>query len=331
MPRTLVLVLGAFCAGLAFCASGSSAVLPQGDEPRAAARAPAESYALPITPPQSQGDSDLCWVFATLSMLETNYLVRHPGSNIELSPAALQVDSIKDRFARVIRGDGGKLEDGGLAVEALALIRQNGLVARADFHGVVDSDPIFASIGETLSQADDPAEKRELLHSELRASLGETPEVTHLDGASMSPRALARATLGAGRWTEFDRSPDGAEGVGPSRDPDARPETRVIYVKLDRMIDLIHRSLARGQAVVAGTSDHAFLVYGADYDGEGRPISYLIKDSLAPFLYRESAEKLHAELNDVTVALEAQEAAATGPRSASQAAERRINRTMGVP
>ena len=58
----------------------------------------AERYALPITPPIDQGNSDLCWVFATLSMLETNYMVRHPGSKIALSRAALQVDSISDPF-----------------------------------------------------------------------------------------------------------------------------------------------------------------------------------------------------------------------------------------
>ena len=31
----------------------------------------AESYALPITPPLHQGDTGLCWMYATLSMLET--------------------------------------------------------------------------------------------------------------------------------------------------------------------------------------------------------------------------------------------------------------------
>ncbi len=51
-----------------------------------------------------------------------------------------------------------------------------------------------------------------------------------------------------------------------------------MYVKLDRMVDLIQRSLAQGRAVVARTTDHAFLVYGADYDKDGKPLSYRIKD-----------------------------------------------------
>ena len=143
-----------------------------------------------------------------------------------------------------------------------------------------------------------------MLDAEIKSSLGEPPRVTHLDGETMSPDELARAVLGRHQWVEFDRSRDGAEGWGPSRDPDARADTLVMYVKLDRLIDLIHRSLAQGRAVVAGTDDHSFLVYGADYDKDGKPLSYLIKDSLAPFLYRESAEELHGKLNDVTVALE---------------------------
>jgi hypothetical protein len=64
-------------------------------------------------------------------MLETNYLYRHPDSRIEWSRAALQLDSIADRFVRLIRGEPRKLEEGALPVEALDLIRQKGLVAAA--------------------------------------------------------------------------------------------------------------------------------------------------------------------------------------------------------
>ena len=85
------------------------------------------------------------------------------------------------------------------------------------------------------------------------------------------------------------------------------------YVVLTTLIDLIHRSLARGQSVVAGTDDHAFLVYGADYDRQGRPLDYLIKDSLAPYAYRLSAGELHRELHDVTV-----EASVVAPQFAGE-------------
>ena len=74
-------------------------------------------------------------------------------------------------------------------------------------------------------------------------------------------------------------------------------------MKLEVLIDLIHQSLARGQAVVWASHDHAMLIYGGDYDRDGKPLSYLIKDSFEPpFTYRESADEIHKILNDVTVA-----------------------------
>ena len=263
----------------------------------------AERYALPISPPMDQGDSDLCWVFATLSMLETNYMVRRSGSGIELSRGALQFDLIADRFRRRIRGEPIAIEDGGLAVEALALIRQDGLLSRDDFHGIVDSDPIFPSIERKLAHTANASEKQAALDEALKVGLGVKPPMTHLDGETLSPAQLARAVLGDEEWTEFDLSRDGAEGWGPSKDPDARPDTRVRYVKLEVMIELIHQSLARGEAVVWGSTDHALLIYGGDYDRDGKPLSYLIKDSFAPYTYRASAEKIHRILHDVTVAL----------------------------
>ncbi len=302
--KRLILILCLACAGLLSGELRSASYLPFDDGLGRTAPEAAERYALPITSPLDQGDSDLCWVYATLSMLETNYLARHPGSRIDLSRAALQVGSIADRFTRRIRGELAKLEDGGLAVEALRLIQQRGLVARGDFHDIVESEPIFSSIDDKLSRAADSEEKLDVLDTEIKAALGEPPRVTHFDGETIRPDELARAVLGWHQWVEFDRSRDGAEGWGPSRDPDARAETLVMYANLDRLIDLIHRSLAQGRAVVAGTDDHSFLVYGADYDKDGKPLSYLIKDLLAPFLYRESAEELHGRLNDVTVAIE---------------------------
>ncbi len=285
-----------------------------------AAEPPAESYALPISPPLDQGDSDLCWVYAALSMLESNYIHDHPGSHIILSRGALQFDSIADRFARIIRGDpGAQPEDGGLAVEALALIRKNGVLAQSDFHDAVDSDPITESIEDRFAHAASPDDKRKALNEELEANLGAKPHTTHLDGKAVTPEELASAVLGGRRFFEFDLARDGVERWGPSQDPEARPETRVRYVPLDILIDLIHQSLAGGRAVVWGSTDHALLIYGGDYDREGKPLSYLIKDSFAPYTYRRSAEEVHRILNDVTVALDDGAADQNGPAAASQA------------
>ena len=167
----------------------------------------------------------------------------------------------------------------------------------------MDSDPIFPSIEQKLARYANATDKEAALDEALRDRLGAKPPVTHLDGETLKPAQLARVVLGDKQWTELDLSRDGAEGWGPSKDPDARPDTRVRYVKLEIMIDLIHQSLARGEAVVSGSTDHALLIYGGDYERDGNPLSYLIKDSLAPFTYRASAEKIHRILHDVTVAL----------------------------
>ena len=267
--------------------------------PRAAA--PAESYVLPVTPPADQADTGLCWVFATLSMLETNYMQSHPGRKIELSRTALQRDAITDRFRRLIRGESSKLGDGGLAVEALEMIREDGLFEQRDLQGIVESDPVISEIAEKVAEHSESEEKQETLSAELEEKFGPKPGATHLGNELVTPAELAKAVLGGKTWTEFDLARDGVEGWGPSRDPDARPDTRVRYVGLDRMIDLIHQSLKLGEAVVYGTKDHALLIYGADYDANGRPIAYLIKDSFAPYLYRKDADEVHRSLNDVTV------------------------------
>jgi hypothetical protein len=321
--KRLLAILAFLCAGsLAVHGPHSFAVLDLGVSVPGEGEV-AEHYVLPITAPLDQGDSGLCWVYAALSMLETNYLVRHPGSHIALSRGGLQLDAVADRFQRRLRGDpGGRLDDGGLAVEALALIRQNGLLAQGDFHDIVDSDEIFSSVEAKLTRSADPADERMTVDEELKANLGVKPPTTHLDDKQVSPRQLAEAVLDGHEFVEFDLAPDGIERWGPSQDPDARPETRVGYVPLDVMIDLIHQSLADGRAVVWGSTDHALLIYGGDYDKEGKPLSYLIKDSFAPYTYRRGADDVHRILNDVTVALD--DGDENRPTAASQAKQSRV-------
>ncbi len=303
--KRLLVITGLFCVALITVHNRQSFAGLDFDIDVAPGEEAAEQYVLPITPPRDQGDSGLCWIYAALSMLETNYIVRHPGSHIALSRGGLQLDAIADRFQRRLRGDpGGRLDDGGLAVEALTLIRQNGLLAEGDFHDIVDSEAVFSSLEDKLARSADPADTGRTVDEELKASLGVKPPTTHLDDKPLSPHELAEAVLGGREFVEFDLARDGAERWGPSEDPDARPETRVRYVPLDVMIDLIHQSLSDGRAVVWGSSDHALLIYGGDYDKEGKPLSYMIKDSFAPYTYRRSADDVHRVLNDVTVALD---------------------------
>jgi hypothetical protein len=294
---SLKFALRALAVGFAFLACGVSA--DEGPQPIVA-----ESYKLPVSAARDQGDSDLCWVYATLNMLETNYLAHHPQSKIELSRAILQRATIADRFRRSITGDSVHLEDGGVAVDALNLIRQHGLVAEKDFHPIVESAPVWSHLASAVSQAPSQDGKLAALTSAVASELGAAPRQTTLDGRELTPQQLAQTVLGDDIWTEYDIARDGRVRIGPSPDPDARPETLVHYVDLSTAIDLIHKSLARGQAVVWGSNEnHALLIYGADYDPEGRPLAYWIKDSFAPYTYRAPAAEIQAELTDVTVAV----------------------------
>jgi hypothetical protein len=70
---------------------------------------------------------------------------------------------------------------------------------------------------------------------------------------------------------------------------------------LSKLIALIRASLKRGEAVVWGSTDHALLIFGADYDADGAPLAYWVKDSEPPYVSRMDAADLHKDLNDVTV------------------------------
>ena len=263
----------------------------------------AESFKLPISPPLDQGDSDLCWVFATLSMLETNYMAKHAGAKVAFSRGALQRASIADRFQRLIEGTSAHLEDGGVAVDAIALIRAAGLVAAPDFHDYIDPDPLFAALPGRLPAAG-LADKRKALDFALTRALGAAPRETRLDGRRLTAAQSAKAVLGDEQWTEYDVLGGGAAHVGPNTDPDARPGTEAHFVTLPTVIELIHRSLAHGEAIVWGRTDnHALLIFGADYDRDGHPVDYWIKDTFAPYVYRADAAVIHKTLTDVTVAV----------------------------
>ena len=152
--KRLIVALGFACAGLLSGELRSASFLPFGDGLERAAPEPAERYALPITPPLDQGDSDLCWVYAALSMLETNYLARHPGSHVELSRAALQRrhDRRPVHPPASAASRAGSRKAGFRSRRSTSSARR-GLVARGDFHDVVESEPVFDTIRREARRA----------------------------------------------------------------------------------------------------------------------------------------------------------------------------------
>ena len=261
-----------------------------------------ETIRLPISPGLSQEDSNLCWVYATLSLLETNYLVSHPGqTGVQFSRAALQYSTMRDRFLRWIGGEQDSVKEGGIPVDALDLIRQNGLIQFADYHDIVSSTPIYQAIHKDLLEQSTPQQKLTTLDRDLQMDLSVPPMVTHLAARQLSPSALATEVLQAHQWVEFDVSKDGRHGWGPSLDPEARLTSRVYYTSLTEIVSRIRDSLRAGQAVAYGANDHVMLIYGAQYNKKGKPLVYYIKDSFPPYTFTATAEALHEDLTDVTV------------------------------
>ena len=97
------------------------------------------------------------------------------------------------------------------------------MLAEGDFHDIVNSDAIFASLEDKLAGSADPADTRRTVDEELKASLGVKPPTTHLDDKPVSPHELAEAVLGGREFVEFDLARDGVERWGLRRTPTPAP------------------------------------------------------------------------------------------------------------
>src|SRR5438132_960543 len=60
----------------------------------------AETLKLPVSRGFDQGDTQLCWAYATLNALEADYRVTHPGADLELSRRTMQFLTMEDRWLR---------------------------------------------------------------------------------------------------------------------------------------------------------------------------------------------------------------------------------------
>ncbi len=134
----------------------------------------AEKLVLPVSRGFDQKATQLCWTYAALSMLETNYLVKNPGSKLELSRRAMQFTTMKDRYTRQIHGTENFISERGVTLDAMTLIREAGLVAFADFKDIADPYGNL-NIGAQLHGAVTLAEKYGALAKALEAGYQSPP------------------------------------------------------------------------------------------------------------------------------------------------------------
>lgn len=229
-----------------------------------------ERIALPVSPFLTQYETNLCWVYSTLSALETNYRIAHPDSDLQLSRAQLQYRNWQDRYQREFALGDHYVRETGTGVDAVALIHRFGLVAKDDY---VEPPVFYYDHPFAIASAANILET-------LDREIGKLPDTTHLAGESLSPSELAVEVLGDAEWEAYGLSDDNSESYRQHWDPDARRETQAYFVGLTKFQQVIHQSLKEGHALAISLCGHDIEMYGGEWDAQGVPLTYLVKDSV---------------------------------------------------
>ena len=260
---------------------------------------PAETLRLPVSRGFNQGGTELCWAYATLSALETNYRVAHPTSTLELSRRTMQFLTIEDRWTRKIGASAVYVGERGVAVDALKLVQDAGLVGYADFTDIADpygDDQIEPAV----AAAPNAPAKLAALEDALGTLYGFPPAETHLNGAPISRSELQNAVVEGRVWESYAIARDGGEGYRPHPDPDARSGARSYFMPQAKVEAQLHAALAAGFAVEITIGGHCILIYGATYDTDGRALTYFIKDSYPDYFYEADPTRTMSHLIEMT-------------------------------
>ncbi len=269
----------------------------------------AETLLLPVSRGFNQLGTALCWSYSTLNALETIHLVRNPdGPDVELSRRAMQCYTWEDRYRRSIKGVQTYLSEGGVVSDAIRLIQANGIVYFDDYLDI--SDPYGeASIGQMIDGAGSVTEKIMALYEGLDIILTAPPTLTHIPIEHLSrqgpvpeeatPGELASFLLAGDVWQSYTPS-ETKVGFHDHPDPDARWETVSWHMPASEFPGRIRQALEAGFPVIVTVRVHTLLVYGADYDSNGSPIAYYIKDSYPDYFYRATANQLHEDFWEMT-------------------------------
>jgi hypothetical protein len=262
--------------------------------------APAEKLVLPVSRGFSQGGTQLCWVYSFFNALESNYLVRNPNKTLELSRGAMQVMTLEDRFIRWINSGEDYLSERGDEIDAWAIVKEKGLLSFADYQDRIDySNSAYSTIRNAVNRVTTTADKLSALKAGIVSNFPEIPKTTTFEGHAVELMVMARNIVGTDEWISYAPT-TGPEQWGPNPDPDARKGSLVYFMSKDKIINQIKVSLSLGHAVTYGTEGHATLIYGAEYDDQGNPTIYYIKDSYPNYFYKANAELLHDNLAEIT-------------------------------
>jgi hypothetical protein len=249
---------------------------------------------LPISKGYDQGNSGMCWMYAALNALESNYLLAHSGSSIAMSRAAMQHVTVAERYEEEIKNSIDYITDRGTVVDAIDLLRNYGAYGLNDHHNKLKETPEFNPVGNTVEK------KMAYATNILDKTYGKLPDQVHAidSGNLVTPVELGQELTGSDKWISYAAiSKNHPAGWGPHWDPDARPGTKSYYVPSSQFEQIIEESLSRGHALTVSWCGHSEEIYGVGYTA-GKIVSYFIKGSYgtpgqeSSFLYRVNASSL---------------------------------------
>jgi hypothetical protein len=254
---------------------------------------------LPVSPGYDQGSSSLCWVYAALNALESNYLYAHAGSTVAISRAAMQYVTMADRYIRKIQGTQDYIVERGTVVDAVDLLRKAGTYGLVDYH-----QDLTPGLPGVMYPGTSPEQMIKNLYESLNQVYGALPEKVHAIDSTLgmvTPQSLGQEFTGLNQWIAYgstEKNGMSSEGWGPHWDSDARPGTKAYFVNSVKMNGIIKAALSAGHAVAVSWCGHSEEIYGADFDPQGEAIDYKVKGSYgspsnaSSFLYSVRALEL---------------------------------------
>lgn len=223
--------------------------------PRAPRQPKARRFAheamLKTTPVADQGSSDLCWMYAMLSTIETERLMM--GDSVRLSVTFLARKHL-ERMAteRFLGGKGARISMRGMPSMALNLLDEHGMVTydayhdyhAPDYRGTLSAIKRLAALQKSLSGM------QSAVGNLLDAKMGALPMAVYLFGAQYTPQEFGRSVChphGYVALTSFSHHPFGHSFVLET--PDNLMRDTFLNVRIDQLVAIADRSIRHGHPV----------------------------------------------------------------------------------
>jgi hypothetical protein len=252
------------------------------------------SIILPVSPGLDQEKSSLCWAFATLSLLESNIMLRYPQyTKVSFSRAFIQRNNAEERAIRSYVLLDEVFSERGTMTTALELINKYGLIP-------IDEKKYLADYADAIEDQLDRLTSNEEKLAQVRSIVDDVffkaPAKVTFNNKVYTPLELAAFALNNQQWISygFKVGAKGEWGVHP--DPDAFKGTKAWYVSPTKKEAIILSSLQAGFPLTMFFGGHIIIVYGADYDSAGKALKYYLKDSYSngsSFVYEAFPDYLY--------------------------------------